>query len=297
MNIEGVVIFEAKSGIPLFSKVRGGMDASMFSSFVAAARHFSSELQLGGLSSFSTDEKVIFLASTARTVTALITPKSPEFQETYEFALELGQAFESKYEIPERPQPEEYDGFKSTVDEMLKKVREPFLNRVAEFAHKEYGGEVSIRARLMTKSGSEGVIDVMVNHSERIEDDGRHRQEESATTMLSRNLIFIRAIDDMASKGAVIDFIDAVDSYGAMIVKRDRLEFTPYYPKKAVVVARDYASDVSEFISRLPKEENRPYIDDGHVVLGIKTLAARQTRCFVELWIWRDNAYPEKIVG
>ena len=53
MDIEGVVIFEASSGIPLYSRMKGDTDPSLFSSFVAAIGHFSRELRFGGLSSFS----------------------------------------------------------------------------------------------------------------------------------------------------------------------------------------------------------------------------------------------------
>ena len=60
MDIEGVVIFEAESGVPLYSKMKGKTDPTLFSSFVSAIGHFSKQLKFGGLSSFTTEEKVIF---------------------------------------------------------------------------------------------------------------------------------------------------------------------------------------------------------------------------------------------
>jgi hypothetical protein len=62
VDIEGIVIFDAVSGVPLFSRMKGTTDPSLFSSFIAAIGHFSKQLKFGGLSSFSTEEKVIYLA-------------------------------------------------------------------------------------------------------------------------------------------------------------------------------------------------------------------------------------------
>ncbi len=298
MSFEGIVIFEARSGIPLFYKLKSGMDPAMLSSFIAAARHFLQDLNIGGLTSFSTAEKVIFLASTEKTVTALIASKSPEFQEFSELALEICEEFEHRYEIPERPQPMMYTDFRSIAEEMLKRVKDPFLNRVARFAHEEYGGEISIKARLMKSGGGEGTIDILVNHSQKLDGDSKYRPEDLTVTLLSQNLTFIKAIDGVASRGDVIDFIDSIDDYGVMMIKKDGAEFRPYYPKKAVIVARDYAPDVMELMARLPKIDDRPYIDGRQIVAGLKKVASRgEQKCFIELWTWRENSYPKKIIG
>jgi len=297
LDIEGVVIFEAKSGIPLFSKMRGNTDPLLFTSFITAARHFSSELSLGGLSSFSTDEKVIFLAQGDRVVTVLITPKSQEFQETLEFASELGEMFESRYEVPERPQPHMYADFKPVVDEMLKRVKNPFLNRVARFVHQEYGGEVSIKVRLTKRSGATGVVDMVVNHVQKNGEADASSFDELAVLNLSQNYTFVKAIDDIATRGAVIDFIDTIDSFGVRVLKKDEMKFLPYFPKRAVVVARDYAEDVMEYIDKLPRDKDGPYIDGSHVVSGIRLRGPmKDLRCHVELWRWKENGYPQRVV-
>ncbi|TFF96024.1 hypothetical protein EU546_02225 [Candidatus Thorarchaeota archaeon] len=298
MNVEGVVIFEAKSGIPLFSKLRNGMDESLFSSFVTAVRHFSSELALGGLCSFATDEKVIFLSQNEQTVTALITTKTPEFEETLELADEIGQQFEEKYQIPTRPQPLQFAEFRSFVDDMLKRVQNPFLNRVARFAHKEYGGSISLKTRLLKRSGASGIIDVLVNHPQKSsDDDGRSGLDELAMKAFSQNFTFVKAIDDIATRGAVIDFIDSVDSYGVRYMNKDKLEFRPYFPSRAVIVARDYAEDVRDFIEKLPTENGIPYIDGSHLYAGPRIGSpSADTRCQVDLWRWRDNGHPDKFL-
>jgi hypothetical protein len=299
LNIEGVVIFEAKSGIPLFSKLRSGMDESLFSSFVTAVRHFSKELALGGLCSFATDEKVIFLSQNAETVTALITTKTPEFEETLELAEEIGQQFENNYQIPTRPQPLQFAGFRSFVDEIIKRVQNPFLNRVARFAHKQYGGSISLKTRLLKRSGTEGIIDVLVNHPQKLgEDNGQHAPDDLTMSVFSQNFTFVKAIDEIATRGAVIDFVDSVDSYGVRVMKKDKLEFRPYFPNRAVIVARDYAEDVQEFIEKLPTEEGTPYIDGTHLYAGLKIRrTSHDAKCLLELWRWRDNGHPDRFIG
>ncbi len=299
MLFEGVVIFEARSGIPLFYKLKkNDMDPAMLASFIAAARHFLQDLHIGGLTSFSTAEKVIFLASTERTVAALIASKNPDFQEFSEVALEMCEEFERRYEIPERPQPIMYTDFENVAEELLNKIKDPFLNRVARFAYDEYGGEISIKARLMKKTGGEGTIDILVNYSQKLNDDAKYRPDELTTTLLSQNLIFIKTIDDIASRGDVIDFIDGIDDYVIIMMRKGETEFKPYYPQKAVIVARNYAPDVMELVDRLPHNEDKPYIDGRQIVAGLKKDASRgEKKCFIELWIWRENGYPKKIAG
>ncbi len=276
----------------------GNTDPTLFTSFITAARHFSTEMALGGLSSFATDEKVIFISQGKRTVTVLITPKSQEFQETLEFANEISEVFESTYDVPERPQPHEYVGFGSTVEEMLRRVKDPFLRRVARFAHNEYGGEISTKARLTKQNGDIGIIDIMVNHvrSKDEEEDVRDFSQ-MAVQNLSQDYTFVKAIDSIASRGEVIDFLDSVDHYGVRVIKRDEVKFIPYFPARAVIVARDYAEDVMEFIHRLPSDDQGPYIDGTRIISGIKMRGPkRDMKCRVELWKWKENGYPKRLV-
>jgi len=99
MDIEGVVIFEATSGVPLYSKMKGKTDPSLFSSFVSAIGHFSKEMRFGRLSSFTNDEKVIYLAPRDKTITALISPKKKEYQEAYSLASELDRTVPQYWQV------------------------------------------------------------------------------------------------------------------------------------------------------------------------------------------------------
>ncbi|MHA1909622.1 MAG: hypothetical protein ACW98Y_20145, partial [Candidatus Thorarchaeota archaeon] len=127
MDIQGVVIFDSKSGIPLFSKLERGLDASLFSSFASAITHFSRELNLGGLASFTTEEKRIILASKENTTTALITPTRKEFQEAHSLALEMGRQFEELHVRSNSLQERDYSEFHVVADEFMKKIKNPFI--------------------------------------------------------------------------------------------------------------------------------------------------------------------------
>jgi hypothetical protein len=298
MDVEGVVIFDARSGIPLFSKLEKGIDPSLFSSFITAARHFSSELSLGGLSSFTTEEKVIFLAARGKTITALITPKSQEFQETYELACELGDQFENRYEVHDRPSSKEYLGFTPVVNDILKKVENPFLRRVADFVYDEYGGEISINPRLMRRTGAdvEGLVDIVLRKGGKEADNHKDMSLDKLSELLSRNFIFVKVIDGIAGRANMMDFVDSVTSFGTRVWVKGKLEFIPYLPTDAVVVARTFSDSAFEYIERLPSSEDIICIDGTHAFVGSKLKKIpKDTTCKLELWRWRDSALPERV--
>jgi len=280
MEIEGVIVFNADSGVPLYSRLKKNIDPSLFSSFVTAARHFSNELELGGLSSFSTDEKVIFMAENTETITALIAPKTPEFEETVEVASVLGEHFERNYEITQRPRNGAYSGFSIFVDRLLKEVEHPFLDRVAHFVHNEYGGEISIKPRLMKRTGDEGVIDAMLSQANK----GKYTdmdKSESRMNMFCDSISFIRAIDGIADKIDLMDFADQTDKFGIRMMNGDEMEFKPYFPSRAIVVAQDYDSSVFEYLQNLPEKD------------GCKCLEGQDT--VIDMWKWNEQGKPEKL--
>lgn len=295
LDIEGVVIFETKSGIPLYSKLKENIDPSLFSSFVAAVGHFSRELKLGGLSSFSTEEKVIFLAATEKTITALITPKRSEYQVAYQLAANLGTQFEDRYEFEDNHQLEKYNKFSIVVDDFMRKMKHPFLNRVAIFIHEQYGGEISIKPKLMKENGSTGEIDILVKLNQKKED---FDIKNSASTILSDELTFVKAVDNEITRGEILDFIDSTEGYGTMKVGKEELIFQPYFPARAIIIGREYSDNVFEFLEKLPKNKGKPYIDSSHVYMGMKMKEMpKESRCYLELWKWHDDREPELVYG
>ncbi|MHA1768560.1 MAG: hypothetical protein ACTSV3_01770 [Candidatus Thorarchaeota archaeon] len=288
MDIEGVVIFEAKSGIPLYSRMKGKTDPSLFSSFVAAIGHFSKELRFGGLSSFTTEEKVIYLAPREKTITALIAPKKKEYQEAYSLASELGRRFEENIELPRVPQPKQFDSFAQVADEFLKRIQNPFVSEVSAFVTAQYKGEVSVKARLFKKDGSQGTIDLLVDAS------ASNGNSRATTDQFGSNYIFVKVCEGSFGRLQMIDFIDSLDGFGVRVMDKDGLAFRPYFPSRAVVVARDYHQGAIQFLERLPTHRDRRYVDGAHIYAGLKLKdIPKESRCFVDLWLWKDDEKPE----
>lgn len=289
MDIEGVVIFEAASGIPLYSKMKGKTDPSLFSSFVSAIGHFSKELKFGGLSSFTTDEKVIYLAARDKVITALISPKKKEYQEAYSLANELGRRFEDGRYIPKTPQPMEYEDFEEIADDFLKRIKNPFVSNVSSFVHSQYGGEVSIEARLFKRDGGQGVIDILIDIS------GKNGNSGNGGSLFGERYIFVKVSEGTFGRVQLIDFIDSLERYGVRYMDKDEFVFRPYFPSRSVVVARDFDPGALQFLERYTKK-GITYIDGTHIYTGLKLKEIpKETRCFVDLWQWNDEEGPGRI--
>jgi len=289
MDIEGVVIFEAASGVPLYSKMKGKTDPSLFSSFVSAIGHFSKEMRFGGLSSFTTDEKVIYLAPREKTITALIAPKKKEYQEAYSLASELGRRFEDGRYITSMPLTEDYDDFEEVADEFLKRIKNPFVSNVSSFVHGIYGGEVSIEARLFKRDGGQGIIDILIDTSTDSNGSG------NGGSLFGERYIFVKVTEGILGRVQLIDFIDSLDRFGVRFMDKDEFVFRPYFPSRAVIVAREFDQGALQFLEKYTRK-GKTFVDGAHIYTGLKIKdVPKETRCFVDLWQWRDDAAPERI--
>jgi len=296
MDIEGLVIFDAKSGIPLFSRLGRDIDSSLFSSFIAAIGHFTRELKLGGLASFTTEEKMIFLAARDTIITALIAPTRKEFQEAYALANELGEQFETFQDKNSSLQPGDYVAFNQTADEFLRKLKNPFYSRVAEFVHDKYGGSISIKPRLMKESGAEATLDMVANLGVRHSDEDETTKKDAMIHQaFSESYVFCKVSEGRLTRGEMMEFVDSVDGFGVRVLKKDGLEFIPYFPTRAVVIARDYTEQVFDFISKLPKDGKSIYIDGSHIFAGRRLGVQKDAKCYVDVYKWQDNGEPEPI--
>ncbi len=289
MDIEGVVIFEASSGVPLYSKMKGKTDPSLFSSFVSAIGHFSREMKLGGLSSFTTEEKVIYLAPREKTITALISPKKKEYQEAYSLANELGRRFEDGRLITSKPLTSDYEDFEEIADDFLKRIKNPFVSQVSGFVHSEYGGEVSIEARLFKRDGGQGIIDLLIDTS--IEE----AKQNNGGNLFGERYIFVKVSEGTLGRVQLIDFIDSLDRYGVRFMEKDELVFRPYFPSRAVIVAREFDDGALQFLERYSKKGDT-FIDGAHIYAGLKMKEVpKETRCYIDIWQWRDDNVPNRI--
>ncbi len=289
MDIEGVVIFEAESGVPLYSKMKGKTDPTLFSSFVSAIGHFAKQMKLGGLSSFTTEEKVIYLAPRDKTITALIAPKKKEYQEAYSLANELGRKFEEGRYVATTSESDAYDDFEEIADEFLKRIQNPFVSQVSSFVHEKYGGEISIEARLFKRDGGQGVVDILIDTSSK--EDG----SVNGGSLFGTHYIFVNVTEGSLGRIQLIDFMDSLERFGVRFMVKDEFVFRPYFPSRAVLVARNFDQGALQFLERYTKK-GKTYVDGTHIYAGLKMKdIPKDTRCFVDLWQWRDDAPPERV--
>ncbi|MHA2026005.1 MAG: hypothetical protein ACW98U_08905 [Candidatus Thorarchaeota archaeon] len=290
MDIEGIVIFDAVSGVPLFSRMKGTTDPSLFSSFIAAIGHFSKQLKFGGLSSFSTEEKVIYLAPRENIITALIAPKKKEYQEAYTLANELGRQFEDDQSSKDSSQENGNLEFAEIADQYLRRIQNPFVSRVSEFIMNHYGGEVSIKPRLMKRDGSQGFVDLLM--------DSRTKRDfnERGAGMFGENYGFVKVSESRIGRVQIIDFFDSLGDFGVLSMRKDETVLQPYFPSKAVIVAREFDSSVFDYLRKLPSDKKGKYVDGAYVFVGLKMKGIpKETRCFVDLWQWQDDQAPKPI--
>jgi hypothetical protein len=290
VDIEGIVIFDAVSGVPLFSRMKGTTDPSLFSSFIAAIGHFSKQLKFGGLSSFSTEEKVIYLAPRENIITALIAPKKKEYQEAYTLANELGRQFEDDQSSKDSSQENGNLEFAEIADQYLRRIQNPFVSRVSEFIMNHYGGEVSIKPRLMKRDGSQGFVDLLM--------DSRTKRDfnERGAGMFGENYGFVKVSESRIGRVQIIDFFDSLGDFGVLSMRKDETVLQPYFPSKAVIVAREFDSSVFDYLRKLPSDKKGKYVDGAYVFVGLKMKGIpKETRCFVDLWQWQDDQAPKPI--
>ncbi|MBD3404723.1 MAG: hypothetical protein GF411_01150 [Candidatus Lokiarchaeota archaeon] len=298
MKIEGIVIFGEESGIPLYSKMNEEIEPSLFSGFVSAIQKFSREMALGGLSSFVTDEKTVFLAAREKTVTAIIAPVDSDFEKIYSLAYNIGEKFEETYDVFDGGNVDIYASFENILSDILKENQVPFIFRVANFAKKEIGGDVSIRPRLKTRSGEYAIIDILVDYGDKSKKGSlRDRLIQKHLQVFSEEIIFIKAIDGTAGRGEVMKFLVSLKNYGVWRREKEDMDGVfPYFPSKAVIVARDFSPTVFEGLDELDRIEDKAYVAPDHLsfTLGMKR-APKTTKCFIELWKWHDSKYPERV--
>lgn len=126
MQIDGIIIFDSMTGAPLFSKVDESVDTQHFSGFVTAAKTFFSTLSLGGLLSFTTEEKFIFLAARTRVVTAVITSSKLDPKKIYSLAYKITEQFDNKFQISSTGHVlpvKDYSSFYKILTEIIEKEK------------------------------------------------------------------------------------------------------------------------------------------------------------------------------
>ena len=294
-----VVILHNSSGLSLFSYLQDTFDENLLSGLITAIKEFTKELALGGLSSFTTDERSIYLIGRNYCTVALITTES-DFQKIYAIGYKLGEQFEEKFDLSQLKfvDSSKFEPFRDDLFKILAEKDTPFLISVAEFVKKEFGGEISIQPSFKNNDGKTITVDLL-------SDRGKKKHQgifgSMATHMMksySEEVTFVKVIDDTAGRGEVIDFVDILKTFGRLRTKNIDENVFPYFPSKAIVVARDFSPTVIDEIKKLPKFGGKTGIAGTHISpdAGMPGAPASM-KCFVELWQWHDDKYPTLILN
>ncbi|OLS26888.1 MAG: hypothetical protein HeimC3_06450 [Candidatus Heimdallarchaeota archaeon LC_3] len=113
-DIIAVFVFKSDSGTLLFSRKNTKFDEDLFSAFLSALKSFFSSFTLGGLSSFASDNYIVYLISIHNLLTSIIVDKQKKSEKYYLLGNEVSESF--------------YDEYKSIVDSTAPLIRTDYIN-------------------------------------------------------------------------------------------------------------------------------------------------------------------------
>ena len=120
-NIYGIVVLDSKSSIPLFARM-DGVEPTLFSGFLGAVLNFSKVMKFGELSSFSTEDKGIFIATGSKITTAIVASARPECARVVALARRITQVFEFIYDLDETSEVSTYESFDRYLDKLINEM-------------------------------------------------------------------------------------------------------------------------------------------------------------------------------
>jgi len=295
-NIEGIVIIDGESSIPLFSKLDSSIDDALFSAFLSAIKTFSSELNLGGLSSFSTDEKSVFLLGRTKIIIAIISPMDTNTEQLLSLGLKIGSAFEDRFESlfsEENYEITNFEEFSPILEHLISDETVPFLAKASEFVRKEYGGELAIESIAVDINGDPQKIDIIAHRGEKKPKSFRDVIAKRLVKGFSEDVSFIKVIDGIGGKQEVIDFINSMDKFGKRTVSTEDGKF-PYFPAHCIVIARDYSPTLLDALKEYPTRSGKAFIGGSHLIsTSSSKFSPNATKCYIEIWKWEESsAYP-----
>ncbi|MFW9930280.1 MAG: hypothetical protein ACFFD1_12870 [Candidatus Thorarchaeota archaeon] len=97
MNIEAVFIFKSDSGTSLYSRKKNDLQEDLFAAFLSALKSFFNDFKLGGLSSFSSDNYIVYLASSNNVLTSILVDKKFVSEKYYSLAYQISKEFYNRY--------------------------------------------------------------------------------------------------------------------------------------------------------------------------------------------------------
>ena len=106
----------------------------------------------------------------------------------------------------------------------------------------------------------------------------------------------MKVADTRIGRIHVIDFIDSLDNFGVLVMKKDEMILEPYFPARAIIVAREFDEGAIDFLNKLSSNKKGKYIDGAYIFAGLKLKGIpKETRCIVDAWNWHDDMDPERV--
>jgi hypothetical protein len=270
-------------------------DSSLFSGFLTAVQNFAENLQIGRLTSFITQDKIIVLSSSEYVLVSFIIDLDDNADDWMVKAFKIAEYFESKYDMDRWAGAISiFKKFSDDIKEILGKEEEDLLLRVAKWAKKEFGGEIQLNAVVKPRKDESNLkVDVLLDRGE-IEPnklDGKVLIKKHPS--LGKDYCFIKVVDGIVGRGDVKDFIERIIEFGNDKTDEDEVDkIFPYFSKMVAIVGRDFSSTVKDLTDKLYKSKNKK-----HLVISknyfyppgpLKKLMPDLLHAYVEYWKWKE---------
>ncbi|TFF85381.1 MAG: hypothetical protein EU551_04165, partial [Promethearchaeota archaeon] len=262
--LHSIIILKKDSGVCMFSeKYTLDFDSSLFSGFLTAVQNFAENLQIGRLTSFITQDKIIVLSSSEYVVVSLIIDLEDNADDWMVKAFKIAENFESKYDMDRwAGDISIFKKFSDDIKEMLGKEEEDLLLRVAKWAKKEFGGELQLNAVIKPRKNEAKLkVDVLLDRGDIEPDklDGKVLLRKHPS--LGKDYCFIKVVDGIVGRGDIKDFIERIVEFGDDKINEDEGdEIFPYFPNMIAIIGRDFSSTVKDLTDNLYKSKNKKHL-------------------------------------
>ena len=118
LEIYGVVVIDAITSLPLYSRLNG-VEPSLFSGFIGAILSYSDALLLGELASFATDERAIYIVNGTKVKVAIVTSTKTDTERIASLARNIIIEFEASFELESTAEVSAFYSFEKILNHLL----------------------------------------------------------------------------------------------------------------------------------------------------------------------------------
>ncbi len=298
MEITAVIIFEAETGITLFSCFCNEDRGILLSSFLSAVAQLAEELELGQHLNFVAEERSVVLVRDQDIIVAMIANGFEDSHEMQAVARKIGREFNKRYQAAMSNgsgvvENAKFQDFKRVLKQIVYNERESFasFSGLINFIQRQFCDDILIHPRIMGRDGKMHVIDMIVDCG------SKHGSMHDKLAMklfkaLSREVIFIKIFEGQADEIGVITFLEFLKLFGAKDEElKQNPSLYPYFPSRAVIIAEKFPPNILESLSAIfPKEDSGFYVGATHLAPTAELkFTPHVAHCHVELWQWESG--------